>query len=66
MESAYGVDFEIPGLTRSVQINDYLLKLQPELLERNVRAVGEGTSMVRVKSNFSHFEILRKTKYKIV
>lgn len=66
MESAYRVDFEIPGLTRSVQINDDLLKLHSELLERNVRTVGEGTSVVRVKSNCSHFEILRKTKSKIV
>jgi hypothetical protein len=47
----YRVDLQVPRLPRLVQINDNLIKLQPQLLQHDMRSMRPRTFMVRVQSN---------------
>jgi hypothetical protein len=48
MSSTYRVDVKIPLLPRLLQVNDSFLVLEPQLLQHDVRAVCERTSVVCV------------------
>ena len=50
--SAYGVDFEVPFLARTVKVDDYLFVGEIELFEGDMGTVGPGTGMVGVEDDF--------------
>jgi hypothetical protein len=47
----YGIDFEIPLVPRTVEVDLDFLMLQAKLIQRNVDAMGIGTAVEGVESN---------------
>jgi len=51
-DEAAGVDFEICGSSRNIEVNDLLIEGQTKFAEGDVCAVGPGTAVVGVEGDF--------------